>query len=349
MRDHGGTDEHELRELGLSPGEVLDFSVNVNPYGPSVAMVRAIREAAIDRYPDPRARRAREALALACGVDVTEVIVGSGAADLLWTIARSLLRPGATGLVVEPAFSEFRAAAAFAEARVLEWRASARDGFRIDGGAIANLAREAGADVLYLCAPSNPTGASFSARALAALAGAVAESIVVVDQSFLSLSDDHADLAVRLPANVVCVRSLTKDHAIPGVRLGYAVASPNVVERLERSRAAWSISSAAAAAAIVAAGSQDFVAECRAKLAVDRERLAAALRSLALDPVPSVAPFLLVEVGRARELRRRLLARHAILVRDCGSFGLPGFIRLAARPALEVDRLVTALAKEVES
>jgi len=336
MREHGGHVD----------GDVLDFSVNVNPYGPSATMVRAIREAVIDRYPDPTARRARQALARSAGVDAAEVILGSGAADLLWTIARSLLRPGATALVVEPVFSEFRAAAEAIEARVVEWRASARGSFAVDGDGVAKTAREARADVVYLAAPNNPTGAAFSRAALAALAEAVGESAVVVDQSFLSLSDDHADLAARPSANVLRVRSLTKDHAIPGVRLGYALAAPSVVERLESARPAWATSTAAQAAAIVAAAEHEFIAESRAKLALDRERLSSALRSLGLDPVPSTAPFVLVEVGGAGDLRGRLVARHGILVRDCASFGLPDHVRLAARPAADVDRLAAALSAE---
>src|SRR5436190_6237589 len=114
MREHGGVDVDELRGLGLAPADVLDFSVNVNPYGPSAAIVRAVRAAAIDRYPDPTARAARQALARACAVDVAEIIVGNGAADLLWTVARVLLRPGTTALVVEPTFSEFGEAASIA-------------------------------------------------------------------------------------------------------------------------------------------------------------------------------------------------------------------------------------------
>ncbi len=347
VRAHGGSREGELHALGLEPSDVLDFSVNVNPYGPSPAVVRAIREAPVERYPDPTARPARRALADACGADPDEVVLGAGAADLLWALARVLVRPGAPVFVVEPTFSEFRSAACSAGARIVEWRARARDGFAVDLGAVARLVDRERAGVLYVCTPNTPTGAAIPAAEIAELAAARLALTVVLDQSFLSLSDRFADLQASLPGNVVRVRSLTKDHAIPGVRVGYLIASRGVACAVERSRPAWATSAAAQAAAVAACRETGFVEESRRRLAADRTHLAASLRALGLDPAPSTAPFLLVRIEKVSGLRRRLLESDRILVRDCRSFRLPEFIRLAARPAEDVARLVTALAREL--
>lgn len=346
-REHGGARDGELRALGIDPSEIVDFSVNVNPYGPSAAVVRAIREAPIERYPDPTARAARQALAKACAVDADEVVLGNGAADLLWTLARVLLRPSATVLVVEPTFSEFRSAAFSMRARVVEWRARAIDDFAVDVKAVARVVDRAHADVLYLCAPNTPTGAPTAIGEIAALAAAKPRLAVVLDQSFLSLSDRFADARSPLPENVFRVRSLTKDHAIAGVRVGYVIASRSAARAIELSRPAWATSTTAQAAAVAACRDARFVEESRLRLAADRGRLADALRGLGLDPVPSTAPFLLVRVKNVSGLRRRLLASHRILVRDCSSFGLPEFIRLAARPPSDVDLLEAALGEEL--
>ena len=346
-REHGGSRDGELRALGLDPSEIIDFSVNVNPYGPTEAVMRAIREAPIARYPDPTARAARQALAEMCSVRADEVVLGNGAADLLWTIARVLLRPSARALVVEPTFSEFRSAALSIGARVLEWRARASNGFAVDLEAAARLVDRAHADVLYLCAPNTPTGVPAAIAKIAAIARARPNLTVVLDQSFLSLSDQFADARFPPPVNVLCVRSLTKDHAIPGVRVGYVIASRSAASTIERSRPAWATSAAAQAATIAACRDTGFVEESRRRLAEDRARLADSLKTLGLSPVPSCAPFVIVRVKRVSGLRRRLLASHRILVRDCRSFGLPEFVRLAARPWSDVELLTAALAEEL--
>lgn len=346
-RVHGGPHDDELRALGVDPALLRDFSVNTNPYGPCQGVVEAVRTAVIERYPDPTARAAREAMAPILGVSPDEVALGNGAADLLWTLARALLRPGSRTLIIEPTFCEFRAAALAARASIVEWRAHESDGFAINLESIARLLHAEGVGVVYLCAPNTPTGTGLPAAVIAAWAEANPRASVVLDQSFLSLSESFADAEVRMPPNVVRVRSLTKEHAIPGVRLGYLLASPDIVDRLEENRPAWMTSAMAQAAAVAACRERSFVEESRRKLLADRERLLSRIRSLDVATFASSTGFFLVRVKGATELRRRLLSRHQILVRDCLSFGLPDFIRLAARPEPDAQRLVAALKEEL--
>jgi histidinol-phosphate/aromatic aminotransferase/cobyric acid decarboxylase-like protein len=165
----------------------------------------------------------------------------------------------------------------------------------------------------------------------------------VVDQSFLSSSDRHEEAAVGLPDNAVRVRSLTKDHAIPGARVGAVLATRTFAMQLEHLRPAWSTGAATQAAAIAAAAEQAFVADSRVRLLADRTALGEGLASLGLAPAPSSTVFILVRVDDARRVRARLLGRHGILVRDCSSFGLPEHIRVAARGLADRRRLLEAL------
>jgi len=346
-RVHGGLLHAELRTLGIAPDEVLDLSVNCNPYGPCREVVEAVRAAPIDQYPDPRAHEALEAIASLLGIDPAQVALGNGASELLWTLAHVLVRPGTGVVVVEPTFCEFRAAAGRAGGRVHEWRAKSSDAFAIDLQAVEELVHKHEAAVLYLCAPNTPTGISVPANDVAGLAEANPNVAIVLDQSFLSLSERFSDVRTRLPGNVICVRSMTKDHAIPGIRVGYLVAAPSIVVRVEDWRPAWTTSSLAQAAAIAACRATDFVDRSREKLLADRSKLAELLRRLGLDPVPSATGFLIVRTGGGPLLRNRLLANHRILVRDCSSFGLPDYIRLAARPEVERERLAGALRQEL--
>jgi histidinol-phosphate/aromatic aminotransferase/cobyric acid decarboxylase-like protein len=347
---HGGLLDDELAALGIAADDVLDVSVNVNPYGPTPAMIAAVRAARIDRYPDPTSGAARAAVAAHVGCDPAGVVVGNGAVDLLWTLVRGALRPGATVLVVEPTFSELPRAARAAGMRVVGWSADVARDFAVDLDAVADEAVRVRADLLYLCSPGNPTGAPVAARDVARLAAKLPALVVVLDEAFLSLSTRHADGAAPLPENVVRVRSLTKDHAIPGLRVGYALTTPRLAAILEASRPPWSTSAAAQAAVVAAMGEQDFVADSRRRLLADRSRLEARLRDLRLSPHPSSTIFTIVDVSRggdATALRHRLLSRHAVLIRDCTSFALPHFVRLCARPAHDEARLVRALLQEL--
>ncbi|HZZ85919.1 MAG TPA: aminotransferase class I/II-fold pyridoxal phosphate-dependent enzyme [Anaeromyxobacteraceae bacterium] len=345
-RHHGGALAAELDALGLAPEEVLDFSVNVNPYGPCAEVLAAARSAPVHLYPDPTAAAVRRAVAARTGVAPDEVVFGAGAADLLWTLCRVVFAGGAAAFAVEPAFSEFGAAAEAAGARLHGWRARPEDGFAPDLAAAATAAERAGAAGVYLCAPTTPVGAPVPLAGVAALAERLAGTLVILDESFLSLSDQAGESALPLPPNVVRLRSITKEHAIPGLRAGYLLAPAALARAVEASRPAWSTSSAAQAAAIAALGADGFVAACRARLREDREVTAAGLRALGLAPLPSIAPYLVFPAGDAAGLRARLLRRR-VLVRDCASFGLSGFLRVAVRPASERERLLEALAQEL--
>ena len=347
LRSHGGPHHEELEHLGLLPEDVIDFSVSTNPYGPAAGVVEAIRRAPVAAYPDPSATVARRRLAEHLGARPTQLALGNGAADLLWSLARALVSPHTRVLIVEPTFGEFRAAAEAAGATVVDWRASFENAFRINPAAIADRARAARAQVAYLCAPNVPTGAGCRALDVAALASALPDVEILLDQSFLLLSEHWQDLSVPLPENVTCVRSLTKEHAIPGVRVGYVFAAPAKIERLERHRPAWSTSSPAQAAAIAICAETAFVAQSRARLLQDRLRMSTDLAALGLQPFASTANFFLLPVRDAAALRGRLLANQRILVRDCTSFGLPSLVRLSARPSGDCERLIAAIRSEL--
>jgi histidinol-phosphate/aromatic aminotransferase/cobyric acid decarboxylase-like protein len=346
LRQHGGLADAELRRLGLAPERVLDFSSSTNPYGPNPELLRALAGAAISRYPDSTALLAREALAATIEVEAERIVLGNGAADLLWTLARCLLRPGQRALMAAPTFAEFPAAARCQGAQVDELYARPEAGFALDLEALSERARETAARVLYLCSPNTPTGGVVPAEWIARWAEQHPELWVVLDQSFLSLSECWAEASLRQPANVAIVRSLTKDHGIPGVRVGYVLASAELCRTLEASRPAWSTSAFAQVAAIAAAHSGEFVVESRARLLEDRRALVRALAAMGVETLPTRATFLVARVPDVAGLRSRLLERHAILVRDCASFGLPGFMRLAARPEHERKRLLSALEAE---
>jgi histidinol-phosphate/aromatic aminotransferase/cobyric acid decarboxylase-like protein len=349
---HGGLLADELARLGLEPEEVLDVSVNVNPYGSFPPIIAAIRAASIERYPDPSATPARRAIAGWLNVPVEHVVLGNGAVDLIWSLARCLLRPGEVVLVVEPAFSELRTAATHVGARVVEHRLYPDNDFLLDPNALEAALVAHRPRIAYLCTPANPTGRTTPIELLVRLADDHPRTTFVVDLSFSSLSDGHRDDTVHASGRIVWLRSLTKDLALAGLRVGFAVAPPAIASLIETSRPPWSVNALAQAAAGAAAtsGAQAFVAESRARLLQDRAELALALARLGLSTHHSDTIYTLVNLGPARRataLRDGLLARHAVLVRDATSFGLPHHVRVCARPSGQSSRLIEALLREL--
>lgn len=343
---HGAVGDAELAGLGLRPHQVIDFSVNTNPLGPSRRVLAAI--AAVDpaRYPDPDCAALREAIAAEHRCLPEQVVVGNGSAEIIWLVALAFLRPGDRVLIVGPTFGEYERAARLVGARVLEWRARAEEEFRIDVAALTALLRSLQPRLCFLCHPNNPTGAALDLTDLAAVLAAAPRTLVVLDEAYLPLSEgppDPDDLPGGPPANLLRLRSLTKSYALAGLRLGYALGSPRVVAALEAARPPWSVNAVAQAAGLAALADGAHVARARAAIAAGRPILLQAFERSGARVVPSGANFFLAEVGNGATLRAALL-RRGICLRDAASFGLPAFVRVAVRAPADCERLAAALA-----
>ena len=347
---HGGPDYAELAALGLSPDGVIDFSANVNPYGPSPQVRAALAGVPLDRYPDAKAIALRERLAQVHGLTPDHIIVGNGTAELIWLLGMAYLQRGDPVVIIGPTFGEYRAAAELMGAGVAEYRAPAAD-FRPDVAAIEALIERQRPRLTFLCNPNNPTGVYLAREAVEALVAACVEGLLVVDEAYRAFvaepwpSESLIERGLGLsPAqgNVVLLRSMTKDHALAGLRLGYALAPPEVVATLKKVQPSWSVNAAAQAAGLAALSDEDHLRETLPKIAEAKAYLVEELTRLGLRVVPSAANFLLVEVGDGRSLRMRLLS-HGLMVRDCTSFGLPEYVRIAARRMEECRRLIKAL------
>lgn len=338
---HGDTTAAELRALGVDPAQVLDLSVNVSPFGPSPRVLAAIHAADVVGYPDRHATEARHALAVSLGVDPSSLLMGNGAAELIWCAVRALARPGDRMLIAGPTFSEAEAAARTHGMQVVEVRARVEHAFAPPTEALSDALARLRPALAYVCQPNNPTGQALPAERLEGLIASHPDTTFLVDQAFLSLSERHAEAALPLPANALVLRSLTKDHALAGLRVAYALGSPTRLASMAAQRPPWSVSSLALAAACAAATEDQHVASVRARWLAQRRELEALLEQHAIPHVPSLTVFGLVHVGNADLTRTRLLREHQILVRSGTSFGLPDYIRV--RGSDQNARLVAAL------
>jgi histidinol-phosphate/aromatic aminotransferase/cobyric acid decarboxylase-like protein len=198
------------------------------------------------------------------------------------------------------------------------------------------------AALAVLCNPNNPTGRYLDRAMVEVIASRVRMlALDVASDSFVA-GAWHADALVEAGMPVLVVHSLTKLHAAPGLRLGYVTGPEPQIARLASLQPAWSIGATelAAGAAMLATEAAQRAAALAA--AATRAELAAGLRAHGLNVVEGSANFLLLDVGAARPFRERLL-RHGFAVRDCSSFGLPAWVRIATPPLGMVERLVAAV------
>jgi len=349
-RVHGGVDPTELQRLGLNAESVLDLSVNVNPLGPHPAVVEAVQRAArsaLADYPDRLATTARQALARALDCEPERIALGHGSVELLWALVSGLRREQRPLLIAGPTFGEPEAAARAHDVPCVQLNASDPH-FTPDAARLAAAIGAHAPCAVYLCQPNNPTGRALGSSELQALIESHPRVAFILDQAFLSLSSEHAQLGLRLDRkpNVVLVRSLTKDHALAGLRVGYALASPEWIERIEAQRPPWSVSSLAQAAVIAAAQHPEHVAQAREFLLDARQQLTAALAQHGFAALPSTTHFFLLRVADADALRERMLVRQRVLLRSCRSFGLPQHVRIAAGDESARARLLQALLEE---
>jgi len=342
---HGGLDYAALKAKGISPEEVLDFSVNVNPFGPPLAVQEAVAAAAIARYPDTRAGALRERLAELNGVELEEVLVTNGLSQAIWLLALAYIRPSDLALVLAPTFGEYRVACELMGARVECWWSRAKDDFRPDIEAAARWVKERHPRLVWLCNPNNPTGTYLGEEEVRLLLKACAKAggLLVVDEAYINFVESAwASVALLKSGHLVLLRSMTKDYALAGLRLGYLLAPAEVIEVLSKVQPPWSVNAVARETGVAALASEGHYRDAWRKLRGLSQALRRSLLELGLEAFPTDANFLLIRVGDGARAREELWA-HRILVRDCASFGLPAYIRVGARLEEDNRRLVSAL------
>jgi L-threonine-O-3-phosphate decarboxylase len=342
---HGGLDDPELERLGIPSADVLDFSSNTNPEGPSPAVPAALARVPLHRFPDRDALALRTSLARLLELPVECLLAGNGASELLALVAQAYLRRGDRVLILAPTYAEYARAAELAGARVCCWHSRLEQGFAVVGSEVEQLLRQLRPRLVFVCNPNNPTGTVIALETLAGWIAAAPQTLLVVDESYHAFVEGlHSAMELKAD-NVVVVRSLTKDHALAGLRLGYAAGSPDVLRPLAHLQPPWSVNALAQAAGVAAVEDRTHLEQSLRRLRQAREELMAGLDRLGLEVLPSAAHYFLVRVGDGASLRRALLAR-GILVRDGASWGLPEWVRISTRRPHENARLLAALEEE---
>ncbi len=353
---HGGIKPSQLRALGLRPEDVLDFSASVSPIGPPDGVWDAIRQVDLGAYPDPACLELRESLSQTLPpfqgkpVPVERILVGNGSTEIIHLLARVYLSDlgsdrESSVFQLTPTYGEYTGACRQAGAVVSSFEATSNPSFCWDIVKAAQRIIQERPRLVFVCNPNNPTGVYLGLEEIEPLAEAVADcgALLVIDEAYLSfVSGPWDSMGLPAPDNVVLLRSMTKDYALTGLRLGYAIASENVIANLQAFQPDWSVNGLAQAAGLAALADTEYLP--RARQAVDQAKslLSDRLDRLSLTVHPSAANFLLVNVGDASVWHDKLM-RLGLFVRDCTSFGLPEHIRIGIRSMADCQRLIEAM------
>jgi threonine-phosphate decarboxylase len=350
MSIHGGNIYDASRETGLPVATLHDFSANINPLGMSPEAMRILEEhkGLVVHYPDPVCHELREALSRVHRLDPACFCIGNGSTELIHLLPPALEVRRA--LVLGPTFAEYARAVEIAGGSVALACGSPETGFRVSMERVT-CALTRGADCVFLCNPNNPTGHLLGKGEVLELWARCldAQGLLVVDEAFIDYceGDSVVQEAASRPGLIV-LRSFTKFFGMPGLRVGYLVAEPSLVERVRERQPPWSVNVLAQLAARASLEDTCFALESRALIAQERPQLAACLSTLCgLEPQPSSANFLFVHLANplcADGVAARARSR-GVLLRNCRSFqGLDGeWIRVAVRGRTENARLVQVL------
>lgn len=317
---HGGDVFAIAREHGWDWREVLDFSASINPLGPAPGVSAAICQA-IDRithYPEREPARLRRALAERWNLDQDQILLGNGATELIFFIARMF--PSTSVTLSLPVFSEFHRA-------------------------FPNAGTAAPHGLLVLTRPANPTGVTLDLKELRKYLTAT-EQPVLVDESFLEFSGQpSAATLLHEHQHLIVLRSLTKFYALPGLRVGALIASSATIRKWREHREPWQVNVLAEEAALAAVNDTAHAEKSIAFIQRERSWLYEQLQSLpGVIAHASDANFLYVPLNYSAAALCEHLLRFKILVRNCtGWTGLAGeAVRIAVRTRDENERLLDA-------
>jgi histidinol-phosphate aminotransferase len=331
------------RELGCDPAAIIKLASNENPLGPSPKAVEAMRKAAVDvqLYPDGAGFYLREALAAHLGLTSHNIVLGNGSNEVIEFLAHAFVRPDADVIISEYAFIAYKIIAALFDANTIE-TPSANYGHNLDAMVDAITAKTR---VIFIANPNNPTGTLAGQAEIDRFMSRVAkEVIVVIDEAYYEFLDRPPDTLryVRDGRNVIVLRTFSKIHGLAGVRIGYGIARPALIEVLQKTRQPFNINALAQAGALAAL--EDEVHQRESKQVVDtgRDYLQQQFAAMQLRFVPSYGNFVMVRVGDGQAVFRELLARK-IIVRPLKGYNLPEWVRISVGTMEQNRRCVAAL------
>lgn len=327
--------------------DCIDFSANINPLGPPDSVKKAVAACVNDiaHYPDVQCKELKKRLGWAEQMEEEALIIGNGAAELIFALGYSL-RPK-RALLPQPTFAEYEQALLAAGCEVFYYPLSEENGFRLTEDFLQVLTGEI--DMVFLCNPNNPTGVLTERDLLIQILNRCKEKqiFLVVDECFLDFVEEAEAFELKemtgLYSNLFLLKAFTKRYAIPGLRLGYGICqNKELLEKMEQAVQPWNVSVPAQAAGIAALEEDAYVRRAKVLIWEEKAYLRKELIRLGMKCYASEANYIFFrgEKGMCEGCRRQ-----GILIRDCQNYpGLSeGFYRVAVRTRNENKKLIEGI------
>jgi histidinol-phosphate aminotransferase len=336
------------RELGIT--RVIKLASNESVAGPSPKALEAIRRSlsGIHRYPEDTSYELRMALARKLGVQPGNLLLGTGADEVLLLLGQLFLDPGDECLYPYPSFSLYRKSAQVMAAVPVQ--APLRED-RIDLEALLERVTPR-TKLVFLCNPNNPTGHLVPSEEVVSFLDRLPEHVFpVIDEAYAEFVDDpgfrDAVSLFRQGRQLAAIRTFSKIYGIAGLRVGYAVVPPEIPTTADGIRNSFNVNVLAQAAALAALEDEEHVERTRRLTFAGRAQLARGLRAMGLQPIPSQTNFVCVGIGRdAQPLFQRLL-RRGLIIRPLAGFAMPQHIRITVGTEGENAEVLAALKEEL--
>ena len=339
--------EETARELGVDPAEIVKLASNENPLGPSPKAVRAMRAALSNShlYPDGSGFYLCKAIATKLGLKPENVILGNGSNEVIEFLGHAFLNPGDDVITCQYAFIVYKLLATAFGVRTIE--TPSRDYQQNLDDTLAAVTPKT--RIIFIPNPNNPTGTLVSQAAIAHFMSRVPANVTVVfDEAYFEFLDDPPDTLpfVRDGRNVVVLRTFSKIHGLAGLRIGYAVAPPEMIQVLHKTRQPFNVNSIAHAGALAALDDEAHLRKSKRVVDEGRAYLQEKFTEMRIPFVPAVANFLMVNVGDGCAVFEKLL-RRKIIVRPLKGYGLPEWVRVSVGTMEENKKLIAVLSEVI--
>lgn len=338
--------EETKRQLGLK--EVIKLASNENPLGASPKAVAAMKKCleGVNRYPDAQGYYLKKRLARFFGLSPENFVLGNGSDELIDVIIKTFVEDDENIVTSESTFLEYEIIAQINNRKLK--KAPLRY-FKYDLGSMLKLVDKK-TKLIFIANPNNPTGTYLSKDEVAEFIKRLPKGVLVVfDEAynaFIDVGDYPNTLAcLKRNKNIIILRTFSKAYGLAGLRLGYAVAAPELVAYLERVRQPFNVNLLAQVAGQAALDDKAFLKKTRQVVLTGKDYLYRELSKLGLGYVPSVANFILVDVGQSAQDVFRACLKFGVIVREMSAYGLGNFIRVTVGRPKENQRLIRVLSK----
>lgn len=335
--------EETARELGCDAAEIVKLASNENPLGPSPRAIEAMREALAHAqlYPDGGCYYLRKSLAAKLNVSAENLIFGNGSNEIIELLAHAFLQPDDEVITSEHAFIAYKIIARVFGARVIE--APSRN-YAHDVDAMERVITPR-TKLIFIANPNNPTGTLLAASEIESFVRRLPPHVIIVfDEAYFEFLDDAPDTIryVRESRNVVTLRTFSKIQGLAGLRIGYGIARPELIQVLQKTRQPFNVSALAQVAAVAALDDHEHQQQTKRVVDEGRAFLEGEFSAMKLHYIPSTANFVLVNVGDGAAIFRALL-RHKVIVRAMTGYSLPEWVRISVGTMEQNHKCITAL------